>query len=187
MISVEVLVEGHARRIPDGWDALATTTLIRTDGHVVVVDPGPAYQRICRLLRGRGVEQHECSIFVTHYHYDHMAGLAAVPHLAVVDGTYIYAGAVSRRHDGSPFGDAIELLPTPGHTAEHTSLLVHADDARYAVAGDVIWQAAPSRDALLQAPDPCAWDMDILVDSRRQLLASADIVIPGHGPMFPLP
>ncbi len=187
MISVEVLVEGYARRIPDGWDALATTTLIRSHGHFVVVDPGPAPQRIHRALRHRGIDEHACSVFVTHFHFDHMAGMAAVPHLSVVDGTHIYAGPVARRHDGAPFGGAIELLSTPGHTADHTSLLVHADDACYAVAGDVIWQAARSREALLNEPDPCAEDMDILRESRRQLLSRADVVVPGHGPSFEVP
>lgn len=187
MVSVEVLVEGYARRIPDGWDALATTTLIRSHDHVIVVDPGPAYQRIRRAMRRHGVEQYECSIFVTHFHFDHVAGMTAVPHLSVVDGTHVYAGSISRRHEGSPFGEAIELLPTPGHTTEHTALLVHADDARYAVAGDVIWHAAESREALLQAPDPLAVDRDVLVESRRQLLARAGIIVPGHGPAFEAP
>lgn len=187
MISVEVLVEGYARCIPDGWDSLATTTLIRTDGHVIVVDPGPAYQRVRQAMRRHGVEEHECTVFVTHFHFDHIAGMTAVPHLAVVDGTYVYAGAISRRHDGAPFGKAIELLSTPGHTAEHTSLLVHADDACYAIAGDVIWHEAASEEAILRAPDPFAEDMDILVESRKQLLARADVIVPGHGPSFTVP
>jgi len=187
MISVEVLVEGYARRILDGWDALATTSLIRTDGHVVVVDPGSASQRIRQALRSHGVEQHECTVFVTHFHFDHVAGMTAVPHLAVVDGTHVYAGSISRRHDGSPFGDAIELLSTPGHAPGHTSLLVDADDARYAIAGDVIWHGRPSREALLQAPDPFAEDGDLLMENRKQLLRWADVIIPGHGPAFSVP
>lgn len=187
MISVEVLVEGYARCIPGGWDALATTTLIRADGHVVVVDPGPAYQRVRKAMRRRGVKQHECTVFVTHFHFDHIAGMTAVPHLAVVDGTCIYAGAISRRHDGSPFGAAIELLSTPGHTADHTSLLVHADDARYAIAGDVIWHKAKTQEAILRASDPFAEDMNLLVESRKQLLARADVIVPGHGPAFEVP
>lgn len=187
MVSVEVLVEGYARRLPDGWDALATTTLIRSHGHVIVVDPGPAYQRICQAMRRHGVEQHTCSIFVTHFHFDHIAGMTAVPHLSVVDGTHVYAGPISLRHDGSPLGEAIELMPTPGHTAGHTSLLVLADDACYAIAGDVIWHAAKSREALLQAPDPCADDLTLLQKNREQLLRVADIIVPGHGPAFKVP
>ena len=187
MISVEVLVEGYARCIPGGWDALATTTLIWTDGHIIIVDPGPAYQCVRKKMRRHGVKEHECTVFVTHFHFDHIAGMTAVPHIAVVDGTFVYAGAISRRHNGAPFGNAIELLPTPGHTSEHTSLLVHADDACYAIAGDVIWHEAVSEDAILQAPDPFAEDMDILIESRKQLLMRADVIVPGHGPLFKVP
>lgn len=187
MISVEVLLEGYTRQIPDGWDALATTPLIRSPGHAVVVDPGPAPQRIRRSVRHRGVDAHACAVFVTHFHFDHLAGMSAVPHLSVVDGTHVYAGPAARRHDGAPFGEAVELLSTPGHTADHTSLLVHADDACYAVAGDVIWQPMESWEALLQAPDPFAENMVLLRESGEQLLSRADIIVPGHGPAFEVP
>jgi len=82
-----------------------------------------------------------------------------------------------------PFGKNIEVIHTPGHTPEHSSLLIYINKLTYAVAGDLIWWASERKEKLLHLPDPFAYDMDELVKSRENLLDKADFIIPGHGNM----
>jgi hypothetical protein len=41
MDEVKILIQGHARRKPDGrWDATSATVLVRSAGKFVLIDPG---------------------------------------------------------------------------------------------------------------------------------------------------
>lgn len=74
-------------------------------------------------------------------------------------------------------------MHTPGHTPEHSSLLVYIDGDIYSIAGDLIWWAFPEREKMVNLPDPFAYSMDEVVKSRRKFLEKADFIIPGHGKM----
>ena len=83
---------------------------------------------------------------------------------------------------GVPAGWAIspnvQLWVTHGHTEEDLSLIVHAEDAVYALTH--LWW----RQDRTPEEDPYAPDQAILQANRARVLAVADIVIPGHGEAF---
>ena len=75
------------------------------------------------------------------------------------------------------------MFGTPGHTLDSVSVRVVTDKGVYVIAGDTfekeedleddnIWKEAGSESEELQ------------LNSRRNILAEADFIIPGHGPMF---
>ncbi len=74
-----------------------------------------------------------------------------VPRLAHFDGPAV--GPFSRSEDLAGDGRLV-LVPTPGHTAGHVSLLVRADDRAYLLAGDLAHTAA---DLDTTAPEVAAY------------------------------
>jgi glyoxylase-like metal-dependent hydrolase (beta-lactamase superfamily II) len=67
---------------------------------------------------------------------------------------------------------------TPGHTQEDATLVVHADDAVYAMTH--LWWKEDRTPEI----DPLGDDQAAIERGRARVLATADIVIPGHGAAF---
>lgn len=95
------------------------------DDRVIVVDPGEAGP-VLTTLDARGLDV--AGVLITHYHGDHVGGLAEViaeydvpvfgPATEHVDGVSHRVGGGSRvQIDG--FDTAFDVLDTPGHTAGH--------------------------------------------------------------------
>lgn len=187
MPSLKVIVEGYAKEIEHGWEANSTTTLIENDGNYIIVDPGMEEEILKDALAAEGLTAEDINfVFLTHYHPDHILNICIFPDAKMVDGYYTYEGKKGTEHDGTPFGKNVEVMHTPGHTPEHSSLLVYINRSTYAIAGDLIWWAFPEREKMLNLPDPFAYDLDVLIKSREELLHKADFVIPGHGKMVKL-
>ena len=75
----------------------------------------------------------------------------------------------------------VEIVKTPGHTTDHTSLLVTTPKGIYAVAGDVFWWL----DGKEQKIDPIEGvDQLSLEESRKKVKSLAQFIIPGHGQVF---
>ncbi|RLF45857.1 MAG: hypothetical protein DRN17_01670 [Thermoplasmata archaeon] len=187
MPSLKVIVEGYAKEIKQGWEANSTTTLIENDGKYIIVDPGMDEAILKKALAAEGITIKEIDfVFLTHYHLDHILNVALFKKAKMADGYYMYDGKRGTAHGASPFGKGIEIFHTPGHTPEHSSLLVRSNGDTYAIAGDLIWWAYPEREKMLNLPDPFAYDMERLIKSREKLLHKADFIIPGHGKMVKL-
>jgi hydroxyacylglutathione hydrolase len=159
----------------------------------VVVDPG---------YEGLQPEQDIAAILVTHCHWDHLGGIAA---LAEASGAPVYMpereSAVLENpqafYPGQPIrpyspdvrlrgdetfevgGLTFETLSVPGHSPGHVAYLT--DDALFS--GDVLFAGSVGRTDL-----PFA-DWDQLVESIHQLLERLPpetVVFPGHGPQTTL-
>ncbi|KAG5895780.1 hypothetical protein JTB14_001627 [Gonioctena quinquepunctata] len=91
-------------------------------------------------------------------------------------------------HNGKEYviTDKIRIIPTPGHTLQDVSVIVHTSDGIVAVTGDLfekfedlensdIWKNAGSDSEDLQQAN------------RKKILNMADFIVPGHGPMFRVP
>jgi hydroxyacylglutathione hydrolase len=159
----------------------------------VVVDPG---------YEGLHPDQDVAAILVTHCHWDHLGGIAA---LAEVSGAPVYMpereAAVLENpqafYPGQPIrpyspevrlqgdetfeagGITFETLSVPGHSPGHVAYLT--DDALFS--GDVLFAGSVGRTDL-----PFA-DWDQLLESIRLLferLPPETVVYPGHGPQTTL-
>ena len=93
-------------------------------------------------------------------------------------------------HKGKVFGTEISILKTPGHSPEHSSLVVKTKEyGIVCIAQDVFWwedgkQKSDRLRDLLSLKDPFVTDQKALKESRKKVLEIADYIIPGHGDMF---
>jgi hydroxyacylglutathione hydrolase len=161
----------------------------------VVVDPRRDVQQYLDEADRHGlVIRH---VFLTHFHADFIAG-----HLELRDatGAAIHLGATAKAEfEFTPMktGDSLELgrvrleiLETPGHTAESISILVYdlatRVDSPYAVlTGDTLFVGDVGRPDLRASLGWSATDLGRLLyrSTREQLLALPDdtLVYPAHG------
>jgi glyoxylase-like metal-dependent hydrolase (beta-lactamase superfamily II) len=194
MNKVHILVEGYARPGEgDAYLASPTTTLIETGDKKILVDPGTNGELLLKALNELGVSSNDISyIFLSHYHPDHFLNIKLFPDLDIYDGTLHWKNDEEYSIDGVLPGTDIEILPTPGHSPEHCSLLVKTEEGRVCIAQDVFWwedraQKSETEEDLLNLEDPYASDITALKVSRKLVLEKADYIIPGHGKKFKNP
>lgn len=99
--------------------------LLRRGRELVAVDPGDAAP-LADLMDENN--QTLAAILLTHRHFDHIGGVAALvaKHPAPVYGPEGIAGVDHPLCDGDTLellGEPVEVIATPGHTREHLSYL----------------------------------------------------------------
>jgi glyoxylase-like metal-dependent hydrolase (beta-lactamase superfamily II) len=179
---------------------------LRSADQTMLFDAGVHSQR--RALRERllelGLQPEDIQlVFLSHLHWDHALNFdffpsarfvvnakelesagrtpvrdrATPPYLARL----LTESAVVTSVTGGTLLPGISLLPTPGHTEGHTSLLVETAAGHVVLAGD----AFPRRDVLESGvPDPIFWDPRVAGESLRLALDVADVIVPGHDEPF---
>lgn len=148
---------------------------------LIVVDPGPADEGHLARIAAHGPVRY---VLVTHGHPDHTAGSARLSEL--LGGVPVLAADPAHCHGGppltadTPLGDdglRVELLPTPGHTADSVCLLVGRGAERVVLTGDTILGRGTT---VVAHPDG---DLSDYLDSLARLTAYREIpALPGHGP-----
>lgn len=191
MAEIKVLVEGYARKLPNGWLASSTVCLITTGDIKIITDPGCNREKLLAALTQEDLTTADIDyVFVSHGHLDHsmLAGIFERAKAITWDSTLLYDKDLMTEYGPHELGPDITILQTPGHMLEHISLLVTTREGVVAVAGDTIfWLDGEeqvldiNRADLSQAKGLNQAD---LVASRKQLIALADYIIPGHGKMF---
>ena len=178
MTTVHPLHAGYA-----GDRVGSSVTLVRDGAALIVVDPGMVARREAILdpLAALDVSADAVThVFLTHHHPDHAINAALFPNAEVVDFWARYRADEWLDHDG----DGWQLSPntrlwlTPGHTEEDATLVVDADDGRWAMTH--LWW----REDRTPEIDPLAADQASLERNRARVLAAVDWVIPGHGAPF---
>lgn len=154
----------------------------------IVVDPGPDdhghLRRVCAVAEEAG--QRIVAIVLTHGHPDHSAGART---LAGLTGAGVRAVDVAHRlgDEGLPPGSVLadggtelEVLPTPGHTADSVCLYLRADQA--VLTGDTVL----GRGTTVIAHDGDLADYLRSLDRLRGLADSTELstLLPGHGPLL---
>jgi glyoxylase-like metal-dependent hydrolase (beta-lactamase superfamily II) len=157
----------------------------------VVIDPGPDdrahLRRVLEVAERAG--QRIAAIVLTHGHDDHSGGARTLAGLTgagvrAVDPAHrlgaegLPAGAVV--NDG---GCEIEVIATPGHTADSVSLYLRPD--RAVMTGDTVL----GRGTAVIANDGSLADYLGSLDRLRALADAADLttLLPGHGPILARP
>ncbi|MDL5351845.1 MBL fold metallo-hydrolase [Microbacterium sp. zg-YB36] len=160
-------------------------------GSIVVVDPGPDDAAHLDALRGAGEVE---LILLTHHHRDHteaaprFAELSGAPVRALDERLCIGAPPLDDGEQLHAAGIRIDVVATPGHTADSVSLHLPDDAARDAadtpggtmLTGDTILGRGTT---IIAAPDGSLADY---LDSLTRLRGYGAIpVLPAHGPQLP--
>jgi glyoxylase-like metal-dependent hydrolase (beta-lactamase superfamily II) len=116
-------------------------------------------------------------IYVTHPHHDHMPNVAGLSNAV----TPMF-GVVAAQLD---LPDGLSVTPCPGHHPLLAPLVVGTNDGMTWIVGDAILGEDWLRAWRYYWPN--GYSPDEIVETWRsaaRILATADVVIPGHGPPF---
>ncbi|WP_328342211.1 MBL fold metallo-hydrolase [Micromonospora sp. NBC_00421] len=160
------------------------TWLLRAPGaeQAIVVDPGPADEGHLAAVAAYGPVG---LVLITHGHPDHTEGAPRLSEL--LGGAPVLAADPAHTVGGAPltgaaeqlagFGLAIDLVATPGHTADSVCFAVSYDAERVVLTGDTILGRGTT---VVAHPDGHLGDY---LASLGLLSAYPGIVaLPGHGP-----
>ena len=187
MNSLELLLQGFSWREASGvWHVSSNVTVIRDEGAVLLVDLGAPdrQQALLEALASHGLVPRDiAAVVLTHMHVDHVGALALFPQTPLVTSRGIMTG--SRFQFSHPstlhLSPHTFLLRVPGHTSGDLALGFHeADGTTTVVAGDLFPESLA-----VDAPT-IAEDAQTLADSRKHVLAMADRIVTGHGPVLPV-
>jgi len=165
-------------------DASASVTLVEASGKRIIIDTGSPVEcdKLLLDLRAMGIDPKKVDIVVnTHLHIDHCG----------CDDAFENAVVYAHRLESPPVGNVrisgsitlfpgVEIVHTPGHTAGSVTVFVMAEK-RYAMCGDAIPTKA-NYDS--HVPPFIAWDKGLAMKSMDAILASADVIVPGHDAPF---
>ncbi len=190
MAEIKILVEGYAREENGVMFASPTTVLIKDNNLKVLVDPGANRELLLKGLKKENLQPEDIDIvFISHYHPDHFLNIRLFPENDIYDGSVIWSNDKETSYSSEIPGTNIKIIPTPGHSNEHCSLLVETDKGKIVIAVDVFWwmdneEQKTDKKSLLDKEDAYASNKKELIKSRKILLKIADYIIPGHGKMF---
>jgi glyoxylase-like metal-dependent hydrolase (beta-lactamase superfamily II) len=151
----------------------------------VVVDPGPLEATHLQELATAGRVE---LVLITHHHADHTEGsaefhrLTGAPVRALHPALCFDAPALADGELIEAAGVRIEVLATPGHTADSVSLHLADDDGGRGsvVTGDTILGRGTT---VISYPDGRLGDY--LASMRRLEALGTKTVLPAHGPVLP--
>ncbi len=185
-LTLEPLVTRVLAPNPSGMTLDGTNTYLvgaPGSGQAVLVDPGPDdpahLDRVTTALAERDAR---CvGILVTHHHWDHAeAALPWAAHFATSVSASDPSVAGSGGHVVAPgaqlrlAGTTIEVVPTPGHTADHLAFRIESGAV---LAGDHVLGRGTS---VVTHPEG---DLVAYLDSLRRVYdLGPSALYPGHGP-----
>ncbi|MFA6410332.1 MAG: MBL fold metallo-hydrolase [Candidatus Buchananbacteria bacterium] len=180
MAQVKILIEGFTSAENGDGQTCPTITLVRDGNLVMVIDPGVLenQQILIDALVKEDLKISDINyVFITHSHLDHYRNIGMFADAKTIEYFGIWdKGECQDRLE--QLTDDLKIIQTPGHNYDALSLLVKTEAGIVAVVGDVFWQQN------LPAVDPYATDSEKLTESRQKVLALADYIVPGHGPMY---
>jgi len=129
-------------------------------------------------------------VFITHWHLDHFGNIDAFNRSEIL----AFKGVVERHNlsfrgvrgvkNGEKIADGVTVMYTPGHTADHASLILETKDVKIAAAGDAIVSPGYYIMDRVWNYNPDFYSKEVALDSMRKIKEAADYIIPGHGNIF---
>ncbi|KAF4528469.1 hypothetical protein B566_EDAN015931 [Ephemera danica] len=195
-ISIEVLFNGYSHVEDSTGDVIAncTSTLIRGRKFNVLVDTMTAWDREKLLNALLPMTPNDIHYVVcTHGHSDHVGN-----NNLFLDAIHIVGFSMSCKDRYFNFSfdkgqefliePGIRVVPTPGHTATDVSVLVDtATHGCVAITGDLFEKEEDITDPSLWQNLGGSEQPQLQQASRDRILAIANYIVPGHGPMFKNP
>ncbi|XP_028847647.1 metallo-beta-lactamase domain-containing protein 1 [Denticeps clupeoides] len=186
--SISVLKVGYCLPQPDGSTRADGTISLLRGPRTILVDTGGPWDRdflLCQ-LKQRNLAPDDVELVVgTHGHSDHVGNLGLFPGATLVVGCDVSRGdryLPNQLAEGRPYpiDDHVSVVPTPGHTGRDVSVLVRGTSL-----GDVL----VAGDLFECCDDDASWrelseNPEVQEVSRMAALQSADVIVPGHGPLF---
>uniref|UniRef100_A0AC35GEE2 Metallo-beta-lactamase domain-containing protein n=1 Tax=Panagrolaimus sp. PS1159 TaxID=55785 RepID=A0AC35GEE2_9BILA len=193
---VTLLREGFFHQIESNqFSFVASITLIRDSGKVILVDTGLAtdingrtdlIQKLSQLNIAPPLVDY---VITTHGHPDHSGNTNNFPDSIHYQGNLVHYrtkfNISELAHSNSIFlTPNVKLIKTPGHTSEDISVIVSNTDkyGTIAISGDIF---ISDKDIDF----PMMWkkfshDIHQQEYSRRELICAANFIVPGHGKVF---
>ena len=165
---------------PMTLDGTNTWILAEPGAHrALIIDPGPPDAAHVSAIEQalREIEAEAGLIALTHGHLDHSEGADALAQRLGVEVRRWQRGDLARPQSLVLDGLEVEVLPTPGHSADSVSFHVRADAAL--LTGDTVLGRGTS---VVAYPDGHLGDYLDSLQVLRDAAAEARILLPGHGP-----
>ncbi|XP_074657754.1 metallo-beta-lactamase domain-containing protein 1-like isoform X2 [Tubulanus polymorphus] len=193
---ISVIKEGYSFMTETGsMRACGSVTLVYGKFNVLVDTGGPwDTESIIEGLRKHGLTPDEMHYVVgTHGHSDHIGNLNLFKKATQIVGYDICQGdnylMHDFRHQDIPFeidDDLVQVIPTPGHTESCVSVVVKDTNlGTVVVAGDLFEKKEDLEEPELWQSS--STNPDLQLQNRIEILRMADVIVPGHGPMFQVP
>jgi glyoxylase-like metal-dependent hydrolase (beta-lactamase superfamily II) len=159
-----------------------------------------------RALKDFGIKPKDIDmVFITHLHRDHFGNLGIFKHSEIVasEPALKLLPGIRGAKDGAELADGVRVMYTPGHTADHASLVLDTERLRYrkqtssgggsilgignvriVVAGDAI--ITPGHFIMDKSweHNPDLFSAEQSVESMNKIIEVADFIVPGHGGIF---
>jgi len=165
-------------------DASASVTLVEAADKLIIIDTGSPAEcdKLVFDLQSMRIDPKAVDIVVnTHLHIDH-CGCNELFENAIVFAHKLESPPIGNARISGPMTlqPGIEILHTPGHTAGSVTVLVSAEK-RYGICGDAIPTKA-NYDS--HVPPFVAYDKGLALKSMDAIIATSDIIVPGHDNPF---
>ncbi|UCG69011.1 MAG: MBL fold metallo-hydrolase [Thermoplasmata archaeon] len=171
--------------------ASSTVTLVKIDGHNIIVDTGVPGEgkSILQGLSNHGLSKDDIDTVInTHLHGDHMGNNALFKKAKFIAHAKEFPARLKNViviEEDFQFSKNIKIIETPGHTHGSISVIVYDSEKNitYVVSGD----ALPIKDNYIQwVPPGINFNPKIALASMKKIVQIADYVIPGHDDILPI-
>ena len=187
LAEVKILIEGCTNADVVGETGQEKTqptiTLVRDENIIMVVDPGILENQhvlVDALKKEKLTVNDVNTVCITHSHIDHYRNVGMFPNAKILE----YYGLWNKdtvEEWSENFTPNIQVLHTPGHDYTGITLIVKTGDGIVGICGDIFWKENYPQDPY---NDTFASNPARLKESRGMVMAMADWIIPGHGPMY---